>query len=91
MSFRIKHNPPAHRFETRVDDHECVLDYKLDGDVMTLTHTGVPQAAAGLGIASALVEAALTTARSKAWKVIPTCSYASRWMDKHHEFDDLRA
>ena len=90
MSFTIKHNPPAHRFETRVDNHECVLDYQLDGDVMTLTHTGVPEAVGGRGIASALVDAALTAARSKGWKAIPACSYAARWMEKHDEFTDLR-
>lgn len=91
MSFNITHNPTAHRFETRVDDHECVLDYSLNGDVMTLTHTGVPAAVGGKGIASALVEAALTAARSEGWKVVPACSYAAAWMDRHQQFNDLRA
>lgn len=91
MSFTINHNPSANRFETRVDNHECVLDYRLDGDVMTITHTGVPAAVSGQGIASALVEAALTMARSKGWKVIPACSYAVAWMDRHDQFNDLRA
>jgi predicted GNAT family acetyltransferase len=91
MSFAIKHNPPAHRFEARVDSHMCVLDYSLDGNVMTIKHTGVPSAVGGQGIASALVEAALTTARSKGWKVMPACSYTAVWMDKHDHFNDLRA
>ena len=91
MSFAIKHNPPAHRFEIRVDNHDCVLDYSLDGEVMTITHTGVPPAVGGLGVASALVEAALTTARSKGWKVMPACSYAAAWIDRHDHFNDLRA
>ncbi|MEP7187439.1 MAG: GNAT family N-acetyltransferase [Rhodanobacter sp.] len=91
MSFNIEHNTSDHRFETRVDDHLCVLEYSLDSDVMTMTHTGVPAAVGGQGIASELVRKALTTARSKGWKAIPACSYAARWMEKHHEFDNLRA
>lgn len=90
MSFDISHDPSAHRFETRVEQQDCVLDYTLDGDVMTITHTGVPSAVSGKGIASALVEAALTTARGKGWRVVPACSYASSWMDRHHQFDALR-
>lgn len=91
MSFTIKHNASAHRFETSVDNHECVLDYSLDGNVMTITHTGVPSEVGGKGIASALVEAALTTARSEGWAVVPACSYAAAWMDRHEQFNDLRA
>lgn len=91
MSFTIKHNASAHQFETRVDDHACVLDYALDGDVMTITHTGVPAEVGGRGIASSLVQEAMTTARGKGWKVVPACSYAASWMTRHPEFDDIRA
>lgn len=91
MSFNIDHDPAAHRFETRVDGHTCVLDYTLDGSVMTIHHTGVPGAVGGRGIASSLVETALTTARASGWQVVPACSYASVWMSRHPAFDDLRS
>lgn len=91
MSSTIKHNASAHQFETRVDDHSCVLDYSLDGDVMTITHTEVPGAVGGRGIAGKLVQAALTVAAEEGWKVVAACSYAADWMQRHSEYDELRA
>lgn len=91
MALSIDHAPAAHRFETRVEGSRCVLDYTLGGGVMTISHTGVPASVGGRGIASSLVEAALTEARDRGWKVVPACSYAESWMDRHPAFDDLRA
>jgi uncharacterized protein len=91
MSFNIEHDRHAHRFETTVEGSHCELDYILAGKTMTITHTGVPDAVGGRGIAAALVQAALDTARSEGWKVVPACSYAVAWMRRHPEYDDLRA
>ena len=71
MFAEINHNSRAHRFETKVDGVPCVLDYTLEGDVMTITHTIVPSAVGGRGIASNLVRTALDTARVEHWKVDP--------------------
>ncbi|GAB2807342.1 GNAT family N-acetyltransferase [Dyella kyungheensis] len=89
MSAEINHNSRAHRFETKVDGVPCVLDYTLDGDVMTITHTIVPSAVGGRGIASNLVRTALDTARVEHWKVDPACSYSEIWMTRHPEYQDL--
>ncbi|WP_158885705.1 GNAT family N-acetyltransferase [Rhodanobacter sp. L36] len=91
MTPAIQHDRAAHRFETIVEGSHCELDYMLAAGVMTITHTGVPDAVGGRGIASALVEAALTTARQEGWKVVPACSYAVAWMRRHPGFDDLRS
>ncbi|MCX7513554.1 GNAT family N-acetyltransferase [Frateuria hangzhouensis] len=91
MSFDIHHDTAAGRFETRVDGQSCELDYRLAGNVMTITHTGVPVAVEGRGIASALTRVAMETARAEGWRVVPACSYAAAWMRRHPEFDDLRA
>lgn len=87
----ISHDHHAHRFETRVDGVPCVLDYTLDDAVMTITHTGVPSEVGGRGIASTLVQAAMDEARAQGWKVVPACSYAVAWMQRHPEYADLRA
>ena len=76
---------------TRVDGALCALDYTLDHGVMTITHTLVPEAVGGRGLAGTLVRAALDAARLEGWKVVPACSYAKAWMVRHPEFDDLRA
>jgi uncharacterized protein len=91
MSFDIRHDSASRRFETVVDGQHCELDYRLAGKVMTITHTGVPVAVEGRGIASALTQAAMDTARAEGWSVVPACSYAAAWLRRHPEFADLRA
>lgn len=91
MSFDIRHDPAARRFETVVDGQHCELDYRLGDQVMTITHTGVPVPVEGRGIASALTQAAMEVARSQGWRVVPACAYAAAWLRRHPEFADLRA
>lgn len=91
MALDIRHLTSAHRFEAAVDGFLCELDYHLQDRVMTITHTGVPSEVGGRGIAGALVRTAMETARREGWKVVPACSYARVWMERHPEFADLRA
>jgi predicted GNAT family acetyltransferase len=51
----------------------------------------VPAEVGGRGIAAALVEAAVNTARAEGWKVVPACSYAAVWMRRHPAYQDLLA
>src|SRR6202048_4225639 len=84
----INHDRDAHRFTTEVDGSRAELDYTLAGGVMTITHTGVPPAIGGRGIAAQLMEAALSAARAAGWSVIPACSYAKSYLDKHPQASD---
>jgi predicted GNAT family acetyltransferase len=58
---------------------------------MVITHTIVPAAIGGRGIAGDLVRAALEHAKAQGLKVEPRCSYADAWMRKHPQFEALRA
>ena len=91
MNPPITHNAAASRFETIVDGHLCVADYQLDDGVMTMTHTLVPPALEGRGIAAALVAAALAHARTAGLRVRPACSYVARYMQRHRDTLDLLA
>ena len=79
----INHDPAAHRFTAAVEDHLAVLDYTLDGGVMSIMHTNVPPAIQGRGIAAELMDAALSAARAGGWTVNPVCSYAVEYLHKH--------
>ena len=85
----IEHNVAASRFEASVEGQLCVCQYRVFGKTMMLTHTGVPQALRGRGIAAALVQAALDYARATDLKVRPDCSYAESYMQRHPETLDL--
>jgi predicted GNAT family acetyltransferase len=89
--YSIAHDPAGHRFSTVVDGIEAHLAYRLRGGVMTIVHTGVPEAIGGRGIAGALVKAALDHARAEGLKVNPACSYSAAWMERHPDYQALRA
>jgi predicted GNAT family acetyltransferase len=79
----ISHDADAHRFSTELDGNRAELDYTLADGVMTITHTRVPPAIGGRGIAAQLTEAALGAARAAGWSVNPACSYAKAYLEKH--------
>jgi uncharacterized protein len=85
----VTHDTAARRFEANVDGVECELDYELRGSVMTITHTGVPEAVGGRGIAAQLATAALTQARERGWRVVPACSYVAVFIRRNPGFADL--
>lgn len=91
MAFDIRHNRGAQRFEVEVEGVQCVLDYTLAKGGMAITHTVVPPAAGGRGVAGELVRTALEFARAKGWKVVPLCSYAEAWIKRHPDYADLLA
>lgn len=91
MDDAITHDAAARRFTLMVDGHACVVDYRLVDHVMSITHTGVPEAVGGRGIAARLVTAALEFARRGGLKVRPACSYAEHFMRTHPEYDGLLA
>ena len=91
MSVAIIHNEARSRFETHVEGQLCVCDYVLRGDVMWMTHTGVPSAVGGRGIAAELVRVALEWAEEKRYTVEPSCSYVDVYMRRHPETQALRA
>lgn len=90
-SLSIQHQPERARFATTVDSHEAALDYEREGDVLAITHTVVPAAIGGRGIAGALVQAACDFARREGLRVQPACSYAASWLERHPGYADLVA
>ena len=84
----INHDENAHRFTTEVDGSSAHLDYTLDGRVMTITHTRVPPAIGGRGVAAELMSAALKAADASGWSVTPACSYAVAYMARHPRGSD---
>ncbi len=91
MSLNIEHQEDKELFSVNVDGHQAYIDYHLNGGVICITHTMVPEEIGGRGIAGELTRFALDAARAKAWKVIPACSYTQAYLKRHPEYDDLRA
>jgi predicted GNAT family acetyltransferase len=87
----IEHDAFKHCFFLLIEAQRCVLDYTLEGRVMTITHTGVPDALGGRGLAAQLTKFALDHARAQHWKVIPVCSYAAAYIQRNADYATLLA
>lgn len=87
----VRHDPDNSRFVTTVDGVEGVVEYRREGDLMVITHTGVPKAIGGRGIAGQLTRKAFEHARSEGLKVRPSCPYTAAWAKRHPDFDSLLA
>ena len=85
----VIHNISTLRFEALVDGQLCECCYRRDGPVLTFTHTEVPPALAGRGIAAALVKAALEWAQLEGLQVVPACSYVAAYMQRHPQTQAL--
>ncbi len=85
----VRHNAAERRFETVVDRVLSVAEYELGAGTMTMTHTLVPPALRGRGIAEKLVRAALDWARTERLRVVPACSYVATFVQRHAEYQPL--
>jgi|SRR5665213_2060280 len=87
----VRNNEAASRFEAMVAGQLAVAEYVLSPTTITFTHTRVPDAVSGRGIASQLIEAGLALARQRHLRVIPRCSFVSAYLRRHPGFQDLLA
>lgn len=86
---QISDNRDRSRFEVTVDGHLARADYEIAGDVITFTHTVVPPALEGRGIASRLILHALNDVRARGLRVVPQCPFVAAYIRKHPEWADL--
>jgi uncharacterized protein len=91
MNLPVEHLPGQGRFQTVVEGHLCVAEYRQHDGVMTITHTEVAPELGGRGIAGALMQAVLAHASANGLKVNPLCSYARSYMQRHPETQSLLA
>lgn len=87
----IRHDADARRFVVTVDGVDAFVDYERRGEQMVITHTRVPDAIGGRGVAGQLTRAAFDHARSAGLTVRPACSYAAAWVERHPDVSDLIA
>lgn len=87
----ITDNGREHRFETVVDEHLAVVEYRRSGDQIIFTHTEVPEALEGHGIGHKLAHAALEHARTEQLQVIARCRFIAAYIREHPEYQPLVA
>jgi len=91
---RISYEDRGHkgRFVARVDgvDGEGELTISTVSDVLVIAdHTLVPDSLRGMGAASALVDALITDARARGYRILPLCPFVRAQSQKHPEWSDV--
>lgn len=65
------------------------VDYRAQGASVALVHTEVLPQFEGRGLAGRLAEFALEDVRRQGAKVVPTCSYIAKYIQRHPQVQDL--
>ncbi|MET0545780.1 MAG: GNAT family N-acetyltransferase [Caulobacterales bacterium] len=85
----VRDNPEKQRFEIVIGDHVAVAEYRLIDHGIMFTHTEVPEALGGRGLAKMLVRAGLKSARERHLQVLPVCTFFAKYITEHPEEQDL--
>lgn len=78
------------RYVIAVDDKRVGLaDFADRDNQRVFYHTEIDPAYGGRGLATILVEEALTATRNEGKRIVPVCSMIGTVLKKHPEYDDI--
>lgn len=85
----VKQN--GNNFELYEDDKKAgLLNFqKTDDNTIEIIHTEVDEAFGGKGLGKELVKAAVNYAKENNYKIIASCTYAKKVIDKTPEFQEV--
>ncbi len=85
MAYQLVHNVKENKYEYHIDDYVAYVTYDDQHGEMHLTHTVVPEALSGKGLAKMLLEDVLKQIKADNKKAVPQCSYIVRYKEKYPE------
>ena len=87
----VVHNPAQKRFEMQLGDQIAMVKYILGSSEIIFTHTEVPQAFEGQGLASKIAKVAVEYAKAQGLRIRPLCPYMSAYIKRHPEYHSITA
>ena len=82
-------NHSKNRFYIKTPYGNAELLYKINGNVMSIYHTFVPEKERGKGISKELAAAAFAFAKKNKLKVSPDCSYIKHYVELNKELKEI--
>lgn len=77
----IQHDTEQQRFVLQLEGGEAILEYRLlSGNGIDFSHTFVPPALRGRGVAEKLVRTGLSWARAQGYEIQASCWYVQRFI-----------
>jgi len=85
--FELINNKERKQYEFHIDKYAPKIEYTINNfKNIYLTHTEVPNALAGRGIGTQLVEKTLCDIEENGMCVVPLCSFVAAYIKKHPEW-----
>ncbi len=86
----VRNDTAGERYVATLDgDDAGFAAYRVNGDVVTFTHTEVDERFEGRGVGSRLARAALDDVREQGKRVRPLCPFIARYIREHDGYADL--
>lgn len=85
----VEHDADGSRFIIRTPSGDAVAEYQRAKNLIVFTHTEVPPAEEGQGLAHRLIKTALDWARTQGDPVMPLCPFVAAYIRRHAEYRDL--
>lgn len=82
-------NEEKQRFELVVDGHIAFIEYEESEKIIRLIHTESPEAIAGRGVATALIEKTLNYLKENSYGLVPVCPLVFAYVKRHPEWKEL--
>ena len=90
----VRDNTEQHRFEIVADDGKVAgfVQYeRRAGGIVDMVHTEIDDAYEGHGLGGKLARGALDLVRASGEHVVASCPFINGWIEKHADYEDLRA
>ncbi|MBA3873788.1 MAG: N-acetyltransferase [Anaerolineae bacterium] len=87
----VVHNATQKRFEIQIGDQIAMVKYILGSKEIIFTHTEVPEAFEGQGVASKIAKVAVDYAKAQGLRIRAMCPYVSAWIKRHPEYHSITA
>lgn len=82
-------NKELQRFELVENGLTVFADYRIRDGLVLLPHVEADPTLRGTGAADRLMHAIVTHARAEKLTLVPRCSYARAWFQRHPDADDV--
>jgi predicted GNAT family acetyltransferase len=87
----VTDNRDQSRFELVEQGQTAFADYSRRGAAYVIPHVETPVALRGHGTAGRLMAGLVELVRADGGRIVPICSYAAAWLQRHPEHQDLIA
>ncbi len=90
---QLRHDADRRRYEyvDRTGEALALVEYRAEGDTVTLHHTFTEPARRGHGYAARVVQFALDDLRARGKRIVPQCWFVAEFVADHPEYRDLVA